>query len=91
VIRQAVALDTNVLSEIMRTEPTPDVVRIVSELDDPSISAAAFHELAYGVARLPVGNRKSRMAAEIAAFFARSAPCSRRAASRILSIWESNW
>ena len=70
-IREAVALDTNVLSEIMRTEPAPSVVRFVSQLDDPFISAAVFHELSYGVARLPEGKRKSRMVAEIEAFFVR--------------------
>ncbi len=70
-IRAAVALDTNVLSEIMRTEPAPNVVRFVSELDDPLISAAVFHELSYGAARLPEGQRKSHLVAEIEAYYVR--------------------
>lgn len=67
-IRERVALDTNVLSEIMRTEPDENVVVFVAELNDPLVSAAVFHELAYGVARLPVGERKLRIALEIEAF-----------------------
>lgn len=70
-IRDAVALDTNILSEIMRGDPDPAVVRFVSQLDDPRVCAAVFHELSYGVARLPDGKRKSRMSAEIGAYFAR--------------------
>jgi len=70
-IREAVALDTNVLSEIMRIGPDPRIVRFVSELDDPRVSAAVFHELSYGVGRLPQGRRKLRMAREIEAFFVR--------------------
>ena len=67
-IRERMALDTNVLSEIMRKEPDANVVDFVAQLDDPLVSAAVFHELAYGVARLPEGERKLRMASEIEAF-----------------------
>jgi len=67
-IRERMALDTNVLSEIMRKEPDANVVDFVAQLDDPLVSAAVFHELAYGVAWLPEGERKLRMASEIEAF-----------------------
>ena len=70
-IREAVALDTNVLSEIMRDDRDPKVVGFVSSLEDPLVSAAVFHELSYGVARLPDGKRRTRMAAEIEGFFVR--------------------
>jgi predicted nucleic acid-binding protein len=66
-----VALDTNVLSELMQPAPAPGVVRFVGDLDDPLVSAAVFHELAYGVARLPDGKRKARMIVEIDDFHRR--------------------
>ena len=52
---ERIALDTNVLSEIMRKEPDENVVGFVAQLDDPLVGAAVFHEPAYGVARLPEG------------------------------------
>ncbi len=70
-IQDPVTLDTNVLSEIMLAQPDAKVVRFVAELDDPLVSAAVFHELGYGVARLPEGKRKSRMTTEIDAFHRR--------------------
>ena len=66
-----VALDTNVLSELMRVSPDKKVVEFVALLDDPLVSAAVFHELAYGVALLPDGQRKRRMASEIEEFHLR--------------------
>ncbi len=61
-------LDTNVLSELMRPAPEPRVARFVAELEQPFVSAAVFHELAYGMELLPDGRRKKKMAAEIEAF-----------------------
>jgi len=66
-----VALDTNVLSELMQPEPAASLVHFVADLDNPLVSAAVFHELAYGVARLPDGQRKVRMIAEIDEFHRR--------------------
>jgi len=71
VIRGATLLDTNVLSELMRPSPHPSVVRFVDELDNLFVSAAVFHELAYGAALLPDGRRKARMGGEINTFRAR--------------------
>ena len=70
-IRGAMLLDTNVLSELMRPSPHPSVVRFVDELDNPFVSAAVFQELTYGMALLPDGRRKARMGGEISAFRAR--------------------
>ena len=65
----AVALDTNVLSEIMRPESDGECRSVSSlELDNPLISAVVFHELAYGAQRLPEGRRKSTLLREIDAF-----------------------
>jgi predicted nucleic acid-binding protein len=66
--REPVALDTNVLSEIMNPAPAEQVVKFVAELQDPFVSAAVFHEMAYGAHRLPEGKRKARFFAEIEAF-----------------------
>lgn len=58
-----IVLDTNVLSELMRARPDP---RVVAWLDaqEParlSVTAITAAELLYGVARLPVGSRRSRL------------------------------
>jgi predicted nucleic acid-binding protein len=42
--------------------------RIRSPAGRPDCQRAVFHELAYGVARLPEGERKFRLASEIEAF-----------------------
>jgi predicted nucleic acid-binding protein len=68
VTREAILLDTNVLSELMRPSPEPRVARFVASLNNPLVSAAVFHELAFGMSRLPDGARKARMAAEISSY-----------------------
>jgi toxin FitB len=58
-------LDTNVLSELLRPEASAKVVAFVSSLTDPIVSAIVFHELAFGVEKLPSGQRKTRLSAGI--------------------------
>jgi hypothetical protein len=58
-------LDTNVLSELMRPEPDANVELFVSGLARPFVSAAAFHELSYGVGLLPECARKARLTGQI--------------------------
>lgn len=57
-------LDSNVLSEPARPRPDPKVVAALrrhrGELATPSV---VWHELRYGVARLPEGRRKRRLTA----------------------------
>ena len=50
-------LDTNVLSELMKRRPSPDVARRVRELDpdEAFTSAVCFLELRFGAARHPRG------------------------------------
>ena len=60
-----IILDTNVVSELMRSAPTPGISRSLSkysaeELHSTSISLA---EILYGVELLPVGKRKSELLA----------------------------
>lgn len=56
-------LDTNVISEVMRTDPVAKVVDWVDEHDVESLSMTAVTaaELLYGVARLPDGARKREL------------------------------
>lgn len=58
-----ILLDTNVLSELMRAKPTPEVLAWVdaqpsSELYICSITVA---EILYGIARMPEGKRKQTL------------------------------
>ena len=60
-----IVLDTNVLSELMRRRPAARVVRWVDGQDASAlaITAVTVAELLYGVARLPDGARKAKLAA----------------------------
>jgi predicted nucleic acid-binding protein len=55
-----IVLDTNVVSELMRRAPEPQVVGWIDEFptDEVFITAVTAAELLYGVARLPEGRRK---------------------------------
>jgi len=68
-------LDTNVVSELLRPEPHANVERFVAGIDTPLISAAVFHELAYGVELLPDGARKFRLLRQIEAIQASFSGC----------------
>ena len=63
-----IVLDTNVVSELIRPRPNPSVVNWVARQPGTSlfISAVTEAELRYGVAILPAGHRRERLAAEIA-------------------------
>lgn len=55
----AYLLDTNVLSELLRPEPDPELARRIHELGTQVTTAAVvWHELTFGVARLPRGKRR---------------------------------
>jgi len=62
-----IVLDTNVVSELMRQVPDDTVVRWVDRYpaDEVFITAVTAAELAYGVARLPGGRRKTVLAAKV--------------------------
>lgn len=65
----SVLLDTNVVSELMRKVPEPNVVTWVSghSLDDLFFSAVGEAELRYGAASLPAGRRRNMLFQEIEA------------------------
>lgn len=58
-----VILDTNVLSELSRTKPSPIVMRWIDGLDrdDTYITAISKAEALYGLEYMPAGKRKSDM------------------------------
>lgn len=58
-IRPYYLLDTNIISEIMRSEPDKNVCRNISEHDKLcAISVTTWNELLYGVNVMPDGKKK---------------------------------
>ena len=64
-----ILLDTNVVSELMRSSPNPVVETWVAErsVEELFFSAIGEAELRYGVAVMPAGRRRDRLASEIEA------------------------
>ncbi len=56
-----VVLDTNVLSELMRTAPNAAVDAWMTGREDLHISAPTVAEVHYGIERLPNGRRKREL------------------------------
>lgn len=55
-------LDTNVISEPVKAEPNPAVLRRLRRHEhEVAISSVVWHELKYGVARMPESGRKERI------------------------------
>lgn len=75
-----IIVDTNVISELMRPVPEPDVVSWIGAQDagELHVTAITLAEIAYGVERLPGGRRKATITstaqAAIAAFRGRAIP-----------------
>jgi predicted nucleic acid-binding protein len=62
-----IVLDTNVVSELARRTPDPNVVAWLEDAgSDLSITATTVGELCYGLERLPQGRRRSGLARDIA-------------------------
>ncbi len=62
-----IILDTNVISELARQTPDEQVLAWVDDQDEVAVTATTLAELLYGVARLPDGARRSRLAEGIRA------------------------
>jgi hypothetical protein len=58
-----IVLDTNVVSELMRPEPAPQVATWVRERDRRELctTSVTIAEIRYGIARLPDGRRKQAL------------------------------
>jgi predicted nucleic acid-binding protein len=67
-----ILLDTNVLSELMRPEPTDLVVRWISERPAGSLYTTSITqaEILHGILLLPAGRRRVRLQAAAEAMFA---------------------
>lgn len=55
-------LDTNILSEPVRKSPNPSVVTHIQEAADTiAIAATTWHELLFGVLRMPASRRRASL------------------------------
>ena len=83
-------LDTNVISELTRNAPAPEVVSFLTEQDDLWLSAVVVHELEYGLRLLPQGRRRTRLsemhAGILAAYANRILPLDTRGA-----VWAAHF
>ncbi|MCE2724771.1 MAG: type II toxin-antitoxin system VapC family toxin [bacterium] len=62
-----ILLDTNVLSEVTRTKPAPQVLAWINDLRATTVyvSSVTEAELLLGVALLPAGKRRNTLAAQV--------------------------
>ena len=58
-------LDTNVVSEVIRAVPHPDVYAFLTGKDHLWLSSVVIHELEYGVQRLAEGRRSTDLRAKL--------------------------
>lgn len=65
-----IVIDTNVVSEMMRDEPDRSVLAWADAVGRLHTTAITLAEVDYGIARLPEGRRKTRLAAIAAEAFA---------------------
>lgn len=89
-------LDTNVVSEIMRDQPTPHVLKWVDSQPNSSIFATSITEaeILAGIAVLPAGQRRRHLSSAADRVFGsllsdRILPFDRNAASEYASIMSS--
>ncbi len=59
---KAYLLDTNVISEIMTSEPNQRVIDFLAHLKESYLSVITLHELQYGLQLLPEGQRRNTIA-----------------------------
>ena len=62
-----IVVDTNVISELTRQTPAPQVVSWLDSVAESKVATTAITaaELLYGVARLPDGRRKTELSAAV--------------------------
>jgi toxin FitB len=65
-----ILLDTNVISETTRQAPDANVICFLAELDHAFVSVLTIHELHFGICRLPLGQRRTDLAATVDRFLA---------------------
>lgn len=65
-----IVIDTNVVSEMMRGEPDPQVLAWTAAAGRLHTTAITLAEIEYGIARLPGGRRRDQLTATAARVFA---------------------
>ncbi len=65
-----IVIDTNIVSEMMRDNPDGNVAAWIETVGRLHTTAVTIAEVDYGIARLPVGSRRDRLAATAAMVFA---------------------
>lgn len=65
-----IIIDTNIISEMMRAEPDAEVAAWIEQAGQLHTTAVTIAEIDYGIARLPEGSRRDRLAATAAVVFA---------------------
>lgn len=63
-------LDTNVVSELTRSSPSPSVLAFLAGGRDHWLSSVVVHELEFGVRLLPPGRRRSELETGLAGIIA---------------------
>ena len=66
---KAYLLDTNIISEIMTTEPNQRVIDFLAHLKESYLSVITLHELYYGLQLLPEGQRRNTIAGKLQNLF----------------------
>jgi tRNA(fMet)-specific endonuclease VapC len=74
-VRPVYLLDTNVVSEPLKPRPNPTVLERMSEYQEmTAIASPVWHELLFGLSRLPEGARRRRVQAYLYDVIAPSLP-----------------
>ena len=63
-----ILLDTNIISELTKPQPSAKVLDFLSKTPELWISVLTLHELDYGIARLPRGKRRESLEQVISDF-----------------------
>ena len=83
-------LDTNVVSELTKLSPDPQVVKFLRQQYDLWLSVVVVHELQFGVQKMPEGRRRDRVSALYWSFIDRDAgrllPVDRTVAERAAQL-----
>ena len=83
-------LDTNVVSELTKLSPDPQVVTFLRQQYDLWLSVVVVHELQFGVQKMPEGRRRDRVNALYRSFIDRHAgrllPVDRTVAERAAQL-----
>ncbi len=61
-------LDTNVVSEMTKSRPSPSVVSFLDQSTDLWLASLIVHELEFGLQLAPPGQRRDRLRAVISSF-----------------------